>query len=201
MAKVSSTPFQTTSDPIIDIFGAELGHKKIVKFMARRHRHLDNESAIMANRCWNFSTHFKNFLRAAVSAIGGGDDTKPVRTHITGHRNTECDIPAIFINEATLQSCPEILVVAVFEELPVIFISMPYMRKFEGDDIIVTSSKDADHFTNFEEILKRLQACNVTTHRSKCKFLLGEENFLGHTIDCKGINPIESKIESITNLP
>ncbi|KII74791.1 hypothetical protein RF11_01283 [Thelohanellus kitauei] len=104
MANVGSTHFQTISDHIPDVFATDRGYQKIVEFMAGRHRRRVNifTKTFSFGRVRNRDEPLLEFFNpmkdlAAGSAILRGEDFRPVRTHVTWHRNTERDNLASFI--------------------------------------------------------------------------------------------------------
>ena len=69
------------------------------------------------------------------------------------------------------------------------------------DDILVTGSTDEKHLVNLEEVLKRLQQHGVRLKASKCVFFQDSVEFLGHTIDCRGLHTTSTKVEAVKLAP
>ncbi|KII71209.1 Transposon Tf2-9 polyprotein [Thelohanellus kitauei] len=69
------------------------------------------------------------------------------------------------------------------------------------DDIIITGKDEEERLNNLESVLRKLQEYNITTQKSKFKFLLDEVRYLGHRINSKGIMPLNDKIIVIKNQP
>ena len=69
------------------------------------------------------------------------------------------------------------------------------------DDILVTGSSDAEHFTNLREVLQRLQQHGVRLSKEKCVFFKDSVEYLGHHIDSKGIHTSPKKVEAFIEAP
>ena len=69
------------------------------------------------------------------------------------------------------------------------------------DDILVTGTTKEEHLANLEEVLKRLQKHGVKLKASKCFFFQDSVEFLGHTIDCKGLHTTSTKVKAVRNAP
>ena len=69
------------------------------------------------------------------------------------------------------------------------------------DDILVTGKTIADHLSNLEVVLTRLEEAGVRLKRDKCSFFLPSVEFLGHRISSKGIQPMLEKVEAIHKAP
>ena len=65
------------------------------------------------------------------------------------------------------------------------------------DGILVTGKTIAEHLSNLESVLVRLEYAGVRLKRSKCSFLMPSVKFLGHCISAKGIQPTLEKVEAI----
>ena len=55
------------------------------------------------------------------------------------------------------------------------------------DDILVTSTSEADHLSHLEEVLRRLQEKGICLRRDKRHFFQSSVTYLGHYTDAKGI--------------
>lgn len=69
------------------------------------------------------------------------------------------------------------------------------------DDIIVTGKNDAEHFTNVNRVLQRLQDAGLKLKLEKCTFLANEVEYLGHVIDAEGLRPTPKKVEAVLKAP
>ena len=69
------------------------------------------------------------------------------------------------------------------------------------DDILVTGKDDAEHLSNLEEVIERLQHYGLRTKRAKCAFLQTSVDYLGHRIDADGLHTTTDKLEAITKVP
>ena len=69
------------------------------------------------------------------------------------------------------------------------------------DDILVTGKTIADHLSNLEVVLTRLEEAGVRLKRDKCSFLIPSVEFLGHRISSRGIQPTLEKVEAIHKAP
>ena len=67
------------------------------------------------------------------------------------------------------------------------------------DDIIVHGRSFEEHIERLREVLKRLQAANLTLKTKKCCFLQQKVEFLGHIVSSAGISPNPKKIAKVTN--
>ena len=69
------------------------------------------------------------------------------------------------------------------------------------DDILVSGAKDEDHLKNLEEVFKRLAKAGLRLKKGKCVFMEPQVTYLGHRVSKEGIQPMEDKVEAITNAP
>ena len=69
------------------------------------------------------------------------------------------------------------------------------------DDILVSGAKDGDHLKNLEEVFKRLPKAGLRLKKGKCVFMEPQVTYLGHSVSKEGIQPMEDKVEAITNAP
>ena len=65
------------------------------------------------------------------------------------------------------------------------------------DDIIIFASTKDQLKCYLKEVLLRLKSFNVVLNDEKCVYLTEKLDFLGHEISSKGIEPSETKLESI----
>ena len=69
------------------------------------------------------------------------------------------------------------------------------------DDILVSGACDEDHSNNLEEVLKRLESAGLRLRKNKCVFMEPQVTYLGHKVSKEGIQPLDDKVEAITNAP
>jgi len=68
------------------------------------------------------------------------------------------------------------------------------------DDVIIFSNNLDQHCERLDQILKCFYAAGIKLSPKKCKFMLSEVSYLGHTIGKEGIKTDENKVEKIKNL-
>ncbi|CAF1174543.1 unnamed protein product, partial [Didymodactylos carnosus] len=69
------------------------------------------------------------------------------------------------------------------------------------DDIIVFSKTFDEHIEHLHNILQVLDRANFQLNPSKCSFIKNEIDYLGHTINSKGIKPLKTNIQTIIDIP
>ena len=69
------------------------------------------------------------------------------------------------------------------------------------DDILITGKTDAEHLSNIEEVLKRLQENGLRVKPAKCKFMQSSVEYLGHCINASGVHTTDGKVEAILKAP
>ena len=69
------------------------------------------------------------------------------------------------------------------------------------DDILVTGRSVAEHHTNLEQVLHRLQEAGRRLKREKCAFIQQSVTYLGHVLDADGIHPTAEKFTAIKEAP
>ena len=69
------------------------------------------------------------------------------------------------------------------------------------DDILISSSTEAEHLKALEEVLNRLATAGLRAKKRKCKFMAPFVEFLGHLVDGDGIRPLPEKIRAIQSAP
>ena len=72
--------------------------------------------------------------------------------------------------------------------------------KFQ-DDILITGCNIAEHLSNLEEVLRRLDKVGLRLKREKCVFMVPEVVFKGRRVTAAGIMSCDSKVEAIKNAP
>nr|CAH8876148.1 unnamed protein product [Trichobilharzia regenti] len=69
------------------------------------------------------------------------------------------------------------------------------------DDCLIASPDKETHLRHLDLAFERLRQHCVTINIQKCQIGVDSLDFLGHTIDCKGIRPLATKVEAILNFP
>ena len=69
------------------------------------------------------------------------------------------------------------------------------------DDILVSGASDEDHLSNLEEVFKRLARAGSRLRKNKCVFMEPQVTYLGHKISKEGFQPLDDKVDAITNAP
>ena len=69
------------------------------------------------------------------------------------------------------------------------------------DDILIFSKSKESHLATLDELFKRLAKAGLSLNLGKCEFGKDSLDYLGFTIDCNGLRPIEKKVEAIQNFP
>ena len=69
------------------------------------------------------------------------------------------------------------------------------------DDILIFSNSMKEHIKHVKFVLETLRNNGLFIKPSKCLWGQQSIDFLGHNITSKGIKPIDSKVEAISNFP
>lgn len=69
------------------------------------------------------------------------------------------------------------------------------------DDILVTGATREIHLRNLDEVLTRLEDAGLRLKRSKCTLLADEVQYLGYSVDAKGVHTVESKVKAVVDAP
>ncbi|KFD69447.1 hypothetical protein M514_07922, partial [Trichuris suis] len=69
------------------------------------------------------------------------------------------------------------------------------------DDILISGSSQAEHWTRVYAVLQRLKEAGLRLKSEKCIFEANEVAFLGHKISPEGISPTEDKVQAIRKAP
>jgi len=69
------------------------------------------------------------------------------------------------------------------------------------DDIIIWSKTLKAHFEHIEEVLKRLDAANLSISLKKSKFAERTVDYLGHVLSPMGLQKQPSKVKAIQEFP
>lgn len=80
----------------------------------------------------------------------------------------------------------------------------PFLRKFVTvffDDILIYSGSLSDHITHLEQVFMKLQEGEFFLKGSKCLLCQRQLEYLGHIVSPKGVEPDQSKIQSILDWP
>ena len=65
----------------------------------------------------------------------------------------------------------------------------------------MSGANDGDHFKNLEEVFKRLAKAGLPLQKGKCVFTEPQVTYLSHCLSKECIQPMEDKVEAITNAP
>lgn len=69
------------------------------------------------------------------------------------------------------------------------------------DDILVSSNSIEEHYEHLRIVFQRLKQAHLRLNVSKCVFAVEELEFLGYSVNSKGIRPTLSRVEHILNFP
>ena len=69
------------------------------------------------------------------------------------------------------------------------------------DDILIATPDEESHMRTLNQVCQRLAQHGLVLNFAKCKFGCREIDFLGHTINHRGIQPTRAKIEDVENFP
>ena len=69
------------------------------------------------------------------------------------------------------------------------------------DDIIITGSTEAEHLSNLDTVLQRLEEYGLKANLSKCEFFKDRVAYCGHEVDKSGIHKSPEKVSAIANAP
>ena len=67
------------------------------------------------------------------------------------------------------------------------------------DDIVVHGATKEEHDERLEKVLQRIQDKGLTLNKEKCRFYIPELEFMGHLLSARGIGPMKSKVEAVSN--
>lgn len=76
---------------------------------------------------------------------------------------------------------------------------LPFVFKYI-DDIQVASKSHDEHLQHLQIVFERFREHGLRINVSKCEFGKSEINFLGFTINCNGIRPLNEKIEAVQKI-
>ena len=69
------------------------------------------------------------------------------------------------------------------------------------DDILITGATVAEHDSNLDEVLRRLQEYGVRLKREKCSFFKESVEYLGHCISAEGAHTTKEKTQAMLEAP
>ena len=69
------------------------------------------------------------------------------------------------------------------------------------DDVLIFSRTVEDHKKDVHSVLSKLDAVGLKVNEAKCKFFQDEIEFLGYNITKNGIQPPQSRVEALSQLP
>ena len=68
------------------------------------------------------------------------------------------------------------------------------------DDVIIFASSEKDMVHNLKLVLERLHSFGITVSPEKCGFGLEEIEFVGHTLDRRGLHFTRAKLDKVLNI-
>lgn len=69
------------------------------------------------------------------------------------------------------------------------------------DDCLLYASNIDAHVEDLRSVLQRFRDVNLSVKLQKCRFAMEEIEYLGHTLNQKGVRPLKKKIEAVENYP
>ena len=69
------------------------------------------------------------------------------------------------------------------------------------DDLLIASATAEEHLQHLRLVFERLSEHGVVINPHKCLFGVDTLSFLGHRIDCKGISPLQDKVQAVRDFP
>ena len=69
------------------------------------------------------------------------------------------------------------------------------------DDVLISGSTEAEHLKTLDAVLTRLESVGLRLHKTKCRFMCDQVEYLGHTISGEGLRPSRSKVQAILEAP
>ena len=67
------------------------------------------------------------------------------------------------------------------------------------NDIVVHGATKEEHDERLEKVLQRIQDKSLTLNKEKCRFFIPKLEFMGHLLSARGIGPMKSKVEAVSN--
>ena len=78
---------------------------------------------------------------------------------------------------------------------------LDFVYTYIDDDLLIASGKTAEHEHHLRQHLERFQQYGVVINPAKSVFGVATIQFLGHTVNRHGIQPVESKIQATSDFP
>ena len=69
------------------------------------------------------------------------------------------------------------------------------------DDILITRKTEQEHLATLDTVLSRLKTAGLRLNKTKCSLMTESVQYLGHTIDSKGLHLIAEKVTAICDAP
>ena len=69
------------------------------------------------------------------------------------------------------------------------------------DDILIASTSEKEHLEDLELLFQRLTEYGLCINKEKCTFATEQLDFLGHTINIKGVLPQQFKVDCLKKFP
>ena len=78
---------------------------------------------------------------------------------------------------------------------------LDFVYTYIDDDLLIASGKTAEHEHHLRQHLERFQQYGVVINPAKSVFGVATIQFLGHSHPGHGIQPVESKVQAISDFP
>ena len=69
------------------------------------------------------------------------------------------------------------------------------------DDILITGKDDTEHMSRVLEVIGRLERAGFRCRLDKSQFMVSSVVYLGHVVSKQGIQPVRSKVETLSRAP
>lgn len=69
------------------------------------------------------------------------------------------------------------------------------------DDILVASRNEQEHLGHLKQLFSRLKEYGLIINTKKCRFVVPELKFLGHSVSANGLSPLPDRVEAICSFP
>ena len=69
------------------------------------------------------------------------------------------------------------------------------------DDALIMGKMEQEHLATLDTVLSRLKTAGLRLNKTKCSLMTESVQYLGHTIDSKGLHPIAEKVTAIRDAP
>ena len=62
---------------------------------------------------------------------------------------------------------------------------------------MITGKTEQEHLATLDTVLSKLKMDGLRLKKTKCSFMTDSVQYLGHTVDSKGLHPIAEKVSAI----